>query len=191
MTAAHIPAPLARVSLFLLTRTQGLRDHRETGTPQGPHRPTCTHHLGAEAAMGELPYEGELPGLRVPHQVRLHPRDGCKVVFQQPADTGPSAPCHLVHCLLQARTRQATAQGPDAARGPGPHRPRVLLAQSPAPLLRGHGREGAQQPAVPAALRPLPRDRAGELGTHGKGSRSRSHCVSCFPPWIHCFSRYS
>lgn len=69
----------------------------EAGSPRcleaasGKHPPT--HHLGAEAAVVELPHEGQLPGLRPGEQVLPDPVHGFQVVFQQPMQT--SGPCVL------------------------------------------------------------------------------------------------
>ena len=63
----------------------------EAGSPHcleaasGKYAPT--HHLGAEAAVVELPHEGQLPGLRPREQVLPDPVHGFQVVFQQPMQT--------------------------------------------------------------------------------------------------------
>lgn len=70
----HTPGPQPPCSL------QG--PDAEAGRPG----PACssTHHLGAEAAMGELPHEGELAGLRSAQQVPPDALHGLQVVVPQP-----------------------------------------------------------------------------------------------------------
>ena len=84
----HIPWP-HYWPLLVQMWSPGVEDKRQVPPPA---RLACTHHLGAEAAVGKLPHKGKLAGLRPAQKVPLDSLDGFQVVVQQPGDRqGPSA----------------------------------------------------------------------------------------------------
>ena len=88
---AHTPRPGSQGSPGHPHSQSHQTSSTEAGSPScleaGSGKYAPTHHLGAEAAVVELPHKGQLPGLRFSEQVLPDPVHGFQVVFQQPVQT--------------------------------------------------------------------------------------------------------
>lgn len=80
---AHTPRPESHGSLRRPESQSHPMSRTEGGAPR-PHSAASAqaHHLGAEAAVGELPHEGQLAGFRPAQQVLSDALHGFEVVFQ-------------------------------------------------------------------------------------------------------------
>lgn len=101
---------------------RAIRHQAEAGSPScleagsGKHAPT--HHLGAEAAVVELPHESQLPGLRFSEQVLPDPVHGFQVVFQQPVQTSGACVLWPGGHTARSSTNRARPQAAVPVRGP-------------------------------------------------------------------------
>ena len=171
------------------------------GGAKAPLDQAPAHHLGAEVAVGKLPHEGELPGLRPAQEVPPDPLHGFQVVVPQPVQTagpraqarrllGPSLPGtgHSLSCCVCSRGRQAwlapqgsrlhSPQGPPDQPGqsPGPFTPTPVLEPTP------RAPRGTTLVSPPGIGLGLPRPRVGVTVTPGRSQHPHEGSSACSRP---------